>query len=148
MNDPKGSYGANSIYRFFFKDLQQDFDSEFKLTQKEYREIIYAFNKKLVDRILAGKVVELPYGLGEVRIKKKKLNVKYAAANLRKYQDTGIRSKFFNEHSDGFRARLYWRKEFCDVPGHYMFTHTFTRANKFRLSKIMQTPGEHKRYYE
>ena len=148
MTLPKEAYSTAVIYLKFFKKLQQNYDEEYHLTLNEYKDIIYLFNKKLSNKLLQGKVFDLPYNLGQLRIKKKKLNINTAKPNIQEYMKSGIKSKHYNEHSDGFVGSLYWKKESCTVPGSYMFSLNFTDTNKKKLAQVMKIKGEHKRFFE
>lgn len=121
---------------------------ELHVSLKMYRDIIYLFNKKLVKALLEGAICNLPYGIGELRIKKYPLNVRIASFNIQEKMKTGISSKHFNSHSDGFRARYFWNKETCDIKGKYYYSFVPTTDNKHKLSAIMKVEGGHKNFLE
>lgn len=148
MTFPNKAYSTNVIYFKFFKKLIKEKDEKYNISIQRYRAIIYLFNKKLIEKLFKGFEVILPYQLGSFRIRKKPLNVNVAKPNIPEYVKTGIKSKYFNEHSDGFRASLYWKKQDCNVAGSYMFSLSLTEGNKRQLGKIMKKKGGHKTFYE
>lgn len=82
----------------------------------------------------------MPCGLGYVCVAKykpksytdKSLSVDYKNSN--KY---GKRIYHLNEHSDGYKYRLYWSKIPRTFSSRYKYQIGFTRANKRRLAQLI-----------
>lgn len=148
MTFPKDAYSIPVIFYKFFKKISKHKEPKYRLSIKRYRNILYLFNKKLIQEMLKGVVFELPYNLGVFRIKKKALNVEVAKLNVPHFIKTGEKTRYFNEHSDGFRAQYYWQKEKCSVPGSYMFAFVPTKPNKQLLTSVMKQEGGHKNFME
>lgn len=82
----------------------------------------------------------MPYGLGYVCVAKykpksytdKSLSVDYKSSN-----EYGKRIYHLNEHSDGYKYRLYWSKIPRTFSSRYKYQLSFTRANKRRLAQLI-----------
>lgn len=148
MTFPESAYSVPVIFFKFFKKIAKTKDPKYRISLKRYRNIVYLFNKKLLQALLKGKIIELPYDLGNLRIKKKPLNIEVAKLNVPLYMKTGEKTRYYNEHSEGFRAAFYWQKEKCSVAGSYMFAFESTKTNKQALSAIMKKDGGHKTFLE
>lgn len=80
---------------------------------------------------------KMPYGLGFIQIVKyrpkeytqKSLSVDYKSS---KQYDTKI--YHLNEHSDGYKYRLYWSKIPRTFPCRYKYQLSFVRQNKRKLA--------------
>lgn len=85
------------------------------LTSKQYKKVAHAIMSKLMERILMhSNTLHLPYKLGEIRVKKLKMNMGllHSTNNLKTdwghYQKTGKVIKHLNEHRDNCRYGFYW----------------------------------------
>lgn len=82
----------------------------------------------------------MPCGLGYVCVVKyrpktytsKSLSVDYKASN-----EYGKRIYHLNEHSDGYKYRLYWSKLPRTMPVRYKYSLVFVRTNKRRLAQLI-----------
>lgn len=149
MTFPEKAYSIPVIYIKFYKKLMKEkLTAKYHVDLKTYREIIYLFNKKLSEALLEGEICELPYGLGELRIKKRVTDIKTARPNIQEFMKTGIKSLHLNQHSDGYRARFFWGKQNCEAVGNFPFSFSPMTGNKRKLSAIMKTEGGHKNYLE
>lgn len=83
---------------------------------------------------------KMPSGLGYIRIGKyrpksytsKSLSVDYKAS--KKY---GKRIYHLNEHSNGYKYRLFWSKQPYTFSDRYKYQLVFLRANKRRLAQLI-----------
>lgn len=83
---------------------------------------------------------KMPSGLGYIRIGKykpksyteKSLSVDYKASN-----ELGKRIYHLNEHSGGYKYRLYWSKLPYTFSDRYKYQLCFVRANKRRLAQLI-----------
>lgn len=147
MNFPENTHTTNTIYiRYYKKYVMKKLKSLYHVDIKTFRKVVYLFNKKFAKALLDGEIIELPYALGELSIRKKPLNIKHAKLNLGEFVKSGLKTRYYNEHSDGFNARYYWRKKEIIGSGHKMYSFVPTIDNKRCLTKIMQMLGGHKRY--
>lgn len=149
MTFPEEALSIPVIYiKFFKKYMKEHLPERLHVDLKTYREILYLFNKKLVQALLKGAICNLPYGIGEIRIKKYPVKVDLASYNIQEKMKTGIDSKHFNFHSDMFRARFFWNKETCTLKGRYYYSFVPTNGNKRALAKVMKQEGGHKNFLE
>lgn len=90
-------------------DIYNSLDDKKGLTYKEYCKIMFAFNLyTMMYLIYTGNILYLPYFLGTIQVirrkpKKKRIDYGY----LRK---TGIKRYHTNAHSEGYSARMLWKK--------------------------------------
>ena len=83
---------------------------------------------------------KMPSGLGYIRIGKylpktytdKSLSVDYKAS-----KEYGKRIYHLNEHSGGYKFRLFWSKQPYTFSDRYKYQLVFVRANKRRLAQLI-----------
>ena len=112
-------------------------------------EVPYGLYKLILDEmcnIILEHVLErsdgfkMPYGLGFIQVGKYKpktytaqsLSVDYSAS---KAYDKRI--YHLNEHSDGYKFRLYWSKIPRTFPDRYKYQLSFVRQNKRKLAQLI-----------
>ena len=112
-------------------------------------DVPYATYKRILDEmcsIILECVLErsegfkMPFGLGFIQIGKykpkeysgKSLSVDYKASN-----EYGKKVYHLNEHSDGYKFRLYWSKIPRVFPDRYKYQLCLVRANKRRLAQLI-----------
>lgn len=112
-------------------------------------EVDYGLYKRILDemcRIILDAVLndsdgfKMPYGLGFMQVGKYKpktfsgesLSVDYKAS--REYDK---RIYHLNEHSNGYKYRLYWSKIPRTFPDRYKYQLCFVRQNKRRLAQLI-----------
>jgi len=82
----------------------------------------------------------MPYGLGLIQVVKyrpknftdKSLSVDYKAS-----KEYNKKIYHLNEHSDGYKFRLYWSKIPRTFPDRYKYQLCLVRQNKRRLAKLI-----------
>lgn len=82
---------------------------------------------------------KMPYGLGYIQIvkyqpksiTKQSLSVDYKASN-----EYGKKIYHLNEHSDGYKFRLFWSKD-KGFPDRYKYQLSLVRQNKRELAKLI-----------
>ena len=96
------------------KSAYKSYDDFYDVGYKKYRAVCEDFNKKIIEDILMkAKEFKMPYRLGTLRIKKKKMN--YSKKNKLKinWVETNKHKKVIyhlNDHTDGFNYRWFWSK--------------------------------------
>lgn len=144
----KPCYNTIDIYRDYKSEVKEK-DIKFKITAKQHKDICHEYNKLLADEILNhSQIVKLPFRLGEIGIRKRKMSYKFLKLDFDHFNKTGEKTYHLNLHSNEWFARWHWKKKNCLVPnkGYYSFTAADTL--KKALAKIMKTPGGHTRFYE
>lgn len=107
----------------------------------QYKRILKEMSSTILEHVLErSEGFKMPYGLGFIQIGKykpksyndKSLSVDYKASN-----EYGKRIYHLNEHSDGYKFRLYWSKIPRVFPDRYKYQLCFVRANKRRLAQLI-----------
>lgn len=83
---------------------------------------------------------KMPYGLGFIQIAKyqpKTLSDKSLSVDYKSTKDVGKRIYHLNEHSDGYKYRLYWSKIPRTFPDRYRYTLSLVRQNKRKLAQLI-----------
>jgi len=144
-NTIQNPYTFPDMYESYIKD--KEVGSLYYVTYNEYVNICSMFYKSISKAIIDdGAKFKLPYGMGEVFIRKKKnkitnklpidwmLSVQY---HKRIYN--------LNEHTSGFGYKFFWTKP-CHIKNKFLYRLVFTRNNKRGLAKAIKQ--EHKDYFE
>lgn len=82
----------------------------------------------------------MPSGLGLiciVKYKPKTYTDKSLSVDYKSSKEEGKRIYHLNEHSDGYKFRLYWSKQPYTFADRYKYQLTLTRANKRRLAQLI-----------
>lgn len=112
-------------------------------------EVDYGLYKRVLDemcKVILEHVLErsegfkMPYGLGLIQVGKYKpkiytqqsLSVDYKTSN-----ELNKKVYHLNEHSDGYKFRLYWSKIPRTFPDRYKYQLSFVRQNKRRLAQLI-----------
>lgn len=82
----------------------------------------------------------MPYGLGFIQIgkyKPKHMNDKSLSVDYKASNEYGKRIYHLNEHSNGYKYRLYWSKLPQTFPDRYRYQLCFVRQNKRKLAQLI-----------
>ena len=118
-----------------------------------YREIPvlapYSLYKRILDemcQIIQEIVLErsegfkMPYGLGLIQVVKyrpKSLTPKSLSVDYKASKEYDKKIYHLNEHSDGYKFRLYWSKLPQTFPDRYRYQLGFVRQNKRKLAQLI-----------
>ena len=83
---------------------------------------------------------KMPYGLGFIQIckyKPKSLTPQSLSVDYKASKEYDKRIYHLNEHSDGYKYRLYWSKIPRTFPDRYKYTLGFVRQNKRKLAQLI-----------
>lgn len=83
---------------------------------------------------------KMPYGLGYVCIvkyKPKSYNAESLSVDYKSSKEEGKRIYHLNEHSDGYKYRLYWSKLPQTFPDRYRYQLMLVRDNKRELAQLI-----------
>ena len=112
-------------------------------------DIDYSLYKHILDemcRIILEHVLErsegfkMPFGLGTIQVCKyrpKTLTEKSLSIDYRSSSEYGKRIYHLNEHSDGYKYRLYWSKTPKTFPDRYKYQLSLVRSNKRKLAQLI-----------
>ena len=138
--------GIKNIYKFYRSDEYATKGD--KVLYDLFRQVCYAVNKKIAEKMLEGRTIKLPYNLGKFYIRKVKNNFKHLKYDYAHYNKTGEKVYHLNDHSAQFHAKWYWERISCRIAGHTIYSFIPSRGNKRALSKAMKQPGGYKKYLE
>src|SRR6478736_2712851 len=98
------------IYEYYIKDVPET--SKYNIEYKLFRTICEEFNKELSKQVLDGLFFEMPYRLGTIRIKKRKVDLKNLKPDFGLFNKSNeqYKNKHLNEHSNNYYVRYYWNK--------------------------------------
>lgn len=146
MNEPNKSAGKTKSYTIasFYNDYLKDIepDTVYDIDYNKYRAIVTDYFKHLQSKLLEeGKMIKLPYRMGNVQIIKNRPKHLDKRSLRIDYQATKQYDKLIlltNEHSDFFKYRYWWNKTDMIIPNKSQYQLVATRANKRRLAQIIK----------
>ena len=83
---------------------------------------------------------KMPYGLGYIQIvkyKPKNLDIKSLSIDFKSTKELDTKVYHLNEHSDGYKYRLFWSKVPQTFPDRYRYSLSLVRANKRNLAQLI-----------
>jgi hypothetical protein len=131
----KQSYTISDIYRAYCQNVDEE------VPYFRFKRILDEFNKTVRESVLeASESFKMPLGLGTICIVKykpktytdKSLSVDYKAS-----KEEGKRIYHLNEHSRGYKYRLYWSKTPQTFPHRYRYQLCLVRENKRHLAQLI-----------
>ena len=131
----KKSYTIADIYRDYVKK------NDVELNYARYKRIIDEFNKVVKEDILErSQPFKMPYGLGAiciVKYKPKGYTDKSLSVDYKSSKEEGKRIYHLNEHSNGYKYRLYWSKVPNVFSARYKYQLCMVRENKRHLAQLI-----------
>lgn len=122
-------------------------EHENPVSLKEYKKICYQFNKEIARLIVEeGIIYQLPYKLGKLGIRRRKMKFKNLKFDFGEYNKTGIKTYHLNEHSKEWYGFCHWKKMDCKVIGKWYYQFKLTRDNSRRLASIFQEENGYQKY--
>ena len=119
------------------------------LYRMEPIEVDYGLYKRILDemcRIILEHVLngsegfKMPFGLGFIQVGKyqpKTLTAESLSVDYKASKEYDKRIYHLNEHSNGYKYRLYWSKIPRTFPDRYKYQLSFVRQNKRRLAQLI-----------
>lgn len=130
----KKSYTILDIYRAYNKINEN-------VPYSRYKRILDEFNKVVKDEILErSQLFKMPYWLGSVCIvkyKPKSYTDKSLSVDYKSSKQEGKKIYHLNEHSNGYKYRLYWTKIPRTFSNRYMYQIQLVRENKRHLAQLI-----------
>lgn len=124
------------MYRQYIKDKNDK-----TLPYSRFKRVLEAFNTNIAQAILdRSEGFKMPSGLGYIRIvkyKPKSLNEKSLSVDYKASKEYDKRIYHLNEHSDGYKFRLYWSKVPVTFSDRYKYQLSLVRANKRYLAQLI-----------
>lgn len=135
------SYTIASFYNDYLTSIEPD--TVYDIDYTTYRAIVTDYFKYLQQRLIEeGKLIKLPYRMGNVQIIKSRPKHLDKRSLRIDYQATKQYNKLIlltNEHSDGFKMRCWWNKVDMMVPNKSKYQLVLTRANKRHLAALIKS---------
>lgn len=134
------SYTVASFYNDYLNSIEKD--TVYDVDYKTYRSIVTDYFRHLQQNVIEeGKLIKLPYRLGNLQIIKSKPKHLDKRSLRIDYWATKEHNKLIlldNQHSDGFKMRAWWNKTDVMVPNKSKYQLVLTRANKRRMAVIIK----------
>lgn len=124
---------------YTFRDMYTNMPIDVPYTQ--YKRILDAMCKIILEHVFEySQGFKMPYGLGFIQIgkyKPKAYNDKSLSVDYKASKEYDKRIYHLNEHSDGYKYRLYWSKIPKTFPDRYRYQLNLVRANKRQLAQLI-----------
>lgn len=132
----KQSYTLRDFYHMYAIDYMR-----FKVPYRLYKRVLDRFNTIILQKLFSGsEELKMPFGLGHLCIIKYKplhYNVRSLSLDFKLCKQYHKWVYFLNEHSDGYKYRLYWSRK---GKSQYILQYklSFVRQNKRKLAQIIK----------
>ena len=112
-------------------------------------EVDYSLYKRVLDEMcnvilehifMRSEGFKMPYGLGFIQVGKylpKHYDANSLSVDYKASKDLDKKIYHLNEHSEGYKYRLYWSKIPRTFPDRYKYTLGFVRQNKRKLAQLI-----------
>lgn len=141
----KNSYGVYDYYKYYRKNKPKE--SKYILSESQYFAIIRKVNEYIVDSILEGNDINLPYRLGRIELRKTETYVKFDGKKLKTnraidwdktlklwYEDpSSYENRILIRTEDKSIYKIYYNRIVADYTNKSFFTIDFNRDFKRRL---------------
>lgn len=147
MNEPNRtakntkSYTIASFYNDYLNNIEKD--TVYDIDYTKYRAIVTDYFLHLRQKLIEeGRMIKLPYRMGNVQIIKSKPKHLDKRSLRIDYQATKQYNKLIlldNAHSDGFKFRCWYNKTEMMVPNKSKYQLVLTRTNKRHLAALIKS---------
>lgn len=124
---------------FTFKDMYYKMPIE--IDYSLYKRILDEMCKVILEYIFErSDGFKMPFGLGFIQIGKYKpkiLSAESLSVDYKTSKEYNKRIYHLNEHSDGYKYRLYWSKLPQTFPDRYKYQLSLVRQNKRKLAQLI-----------
>lgn len=122
-----------------FRDMYKTMPVE--VSYSLYNRVLDEMCKVILEHVLnASEGFKMPFGLGFIQVVKYKpqqLNSKSLSVDYNASKEYGKTVYHLNEHSDGYKYRLYWSKLPRTFPDRYKYQLCLVRQNKRKLAQLI-----------
>lgn len=124
------------------RDMYKTYQSEDEdVSYFRFKRILDTFNKIVLESILdRSEGFKMPLGLGFICIVKyrpKSFSSNSLSQDYKSSKEEGKRIYHLNEHSNGYKYRLYWSKIPKTFPARYKYQLMLVRKNKRHLAQLI-----------
>lgn len=124
---------------YTFRDMYRTMPVE--VDYSLFRAILDEMCKVILEHVLErSEGFKMPYGLGFIQVGKyrpKSLTQTSLSVDYRASKEYNKKIYHLNEHSDGYKFRLYWSKIPRTFPDRYKYQLGLVRQNKRRLAQLI-----------
>ena len=132
----KQSYTFADMYWSYLHE-----NNDVDISYFDFKRILDEMSIIIAEKILnASEGFKMPYGLGFIQVGKylpKAYSAKSLSVDYKLSQQYNKKIYHLNEHSNGYKYRLYWSKIPRTFPDRYKYQLQFVRANKRKLAKLI-----------
>ena len=132
----KKSYTIYDMYKPF---VDENIDVE--VSYSDFKAVLDSCNKFILETLQnSSEGFKMPYGLGYLIIVKylpKEYSSKSLSYDYKTSKQLNKKIYYLNEHSNGYKYRLYWSKLPKTFSDRYKYQLMFTRENKRNLAKLI-----------
>lgn len=125
----------SSTFRDMYKEMPIEVDYSL------YKRILDEMCKVILEHVLErSEGFKMPYGLGFIQVGKyrpKTLSPESLSVDYKSTKELNKRIYHLNEHSDGYKYRLYWSKIPRTFPDRYKYQLCLVRQNKRKLAQLI-----------
>lgn len=129
----------NSKQSVTFKDMYKTMPIE--VDYSLYKRVLEEMCKVILEHVLErSEGFKMPYGLGFIQIAKykpKTLTQQSLSVDYKASKEYEKKIYHLNEHSDGYKFRLYWSKIPRTFPDRYKYQLSLVRQNKRKLAQLI-----------
>lgn len=140
MKKDSKSYTVLHIYNSYVNDMGGN--PIYEVDYNTYRSIVCDYLKWIVKEVLyKSSEIKLPSRVGSVLVVKKrplKNSRKFYNVDFKSTNELGKTILHLNEHSDGFRYRFRWRREYVALKNKSLYEMVMSRTNKRTLAHIIK----------
>ena len=133
--DHKMSSSKSITFRDMYKELPIDID------YVTYKRILQCMCQFILEHVfMRSEGFKMPYGPGMIQVGKyrpKNYDSKSLSVDYKASKEYDKRIYHLNEHSDGYKFRLYWSKIPKTFPDRYRYQLNLVRANKRKLAQLI-----------
>jgi hypothetical protein len=147
LNKIQNPYTLKDMYDRYMEEVGDN--PLYEVSYSEFVSICSDYYKDVIDSVFEGETYKMPYGLGELKISKKKIVInKLRPTNVdwKKSVECGKQVFHLNEHSSGFKYFFHWVKKKNIAVNKYIYRLVMTRENKRKLARLIKS-GNYD-YYE
>lgn len=124
---------------YTFRDMYKTMP--IKVDYVTYSAILNEMCKVILEHVLnRSEGFKMPFGLGFIQIgkyKPKNINSTSLSVDYKASKEYNKKIYHLNEHSDGYKYRLYWSKIPRTFPDRYKYQLSFVRQNKRKLAQLI-----------
>ena len=121
-------------------DIYNNYDKRNDIPYSTFRNIVDKLNDGILSVLQNGQSYKLPCSLGTIQIvkyKPKGYNKHSLSIDFNESKKLDKMVYHLNEHSNGYKYRLYWSKQPFSFTNRYKYQLCFTRANKRQLAQLI-----------